>query len=58
MIIIIWHGPTKTEDADIYLKYIQYTGLVEYASISGNISAKILRKIEGNICHFYTTSEW
>ena len=58
MITRIWHGRTKTDDADIYLKYIQKTGLVEYASISGNISAKILRKIEGNICHFYTISEW
>jgi heme-degrading monooxygenase HmoA len=25
---------------------------------SGNISAKILRKIDGDICHFYTITEW
>ena len=58
MITRIWHGRTNAEDADNYLEYIQATGLAEYASTSGNISAKILRKIEGNICHFFTVSEW
>jgi heme-degrading monooxygenase HmoA len=58
MITRIWHGRTNAEDADRYLEYIQATGLAEYAATSGNISAKILRKIEGNICHFFTISEW
>ena len=58
MITRIWHGRTKAEDADKYLEYIQKTGLEEYASTPGNISAKILRKLEGNICHFFTVSEW
>ena len=44
--------------ADRYLEYIKITGLAEYALISGNVSAKILRKIEGDICHFYTITEW
>ena len=58
MITRIWHGRTKAEDADSYLEYIRTTGLAEYASISGNISAKVLRRLEGNICHFLTISEW
>ena len=49
---------TKREDADNYLAYIQETGLKDYRSINGNISAKILRKVDGDICHFYTVSEW
>ena len=58
MITRIWHGMTKKVDADIYLMYIRETGLKDYTSISGNISAKILRRIENDICHFYTLTEW
>ncbi len=58
MITRIWHGITKAKDADAYLDYIKQTGLKDYTSIPGNISAKLLRKIEGDICHFYTITEW
>jgi heme-degrading monooxygenase HmoA len=58
MITRIWHGRTKKGDADIYLTYVRQTGLKDYTSISGNISAKILRRIENDICHFYTVTEW
>ena len=58
MITRIWHGRTKIQDADAYLEYIRSTGFEEYTSIPGNISAKILRKKEGDICHFYTITEW
>jgi len=26
--------------------------------MDGNLSAKILRRIDGNICHFLTITEW
>ena len=58
MITRIWHGITKAEHEEEYLKYVQETGLKDYLKIPGNLSAKILRKIEGNICHFYTVTEW
>lgn len=58
MITRIWHGRTKAEDADAYLAYIQQTGIKDYSAIPGNLSAKILRKIKGDICHFYTITEW
>jgi heme-degrading monooxygenase HmoA len=58
MITRIWHGRTKVQDADAYLKYIQETGLRDYLSTAGNVSAKILRRIEKDICHFYTVTEW
>jgi heme-degrading monooxygenase HmoA len=54
----IWHGKTKAEHADIYLKYIEETGLKEYRNVDGNLSAKVLRSIKGNICHFLTVTEW
>ena len=58
MITRIWHGRTKAEDADNYLAYIQQTGLKDYSALPGNLSAKILRKTEDGICHFYTVTEW
>ena len=58
MITRIWHGKTKAQDADAYLAYIQQTGLKDYAATPGIVSAKILRKIEGDTCHFYTVTEW
>ena len=58
MITRIWHGRTRKGDADTYLAYIRQTGLKDYTSIPGNISAKILRRIENDICHFYTVTEW
>ncbi len=54
----IWHGITSAEHADIYLKYIEDTGISEYAKIEGNLSTKILRRIDGDICHFLTVTEW
>ncbi|MCG8697819.1 MAG: hypothetical protein MI922_07175 [Bacteroidales bacterium] len=54
----IWHGRTKAEHADEYLKYVEQTGLSDYNNINGNISAKILRRIDGEICHFLTVTEW
>jgi len=54
----IWHGKTVSEHSDEYLKYIQETGIKDYLKTPGNISAKILRRIDGNICHFWTVTEW
>lgn len=58
MITRIWHGKTEAKHADSYLKFLKETGLKDYLATSGNISAKILRKIDGDICHFYTITEW
>lgn len=58
MITRIWHGRTRSIHADTYLKYIMETGIHDYKSIPGNLSAKILRRIEGGLCHFWTVTEW
>jgi len=54
----IWHGKTLSEHADEYLNYVRETGIKDYLNTPGNLSAKILRRIEGNICHFWTITEW
>jgi heme-degrading monooxygenase HmoA len=58
VIIRIWHGRTKATDADTYLQYIEDTGIIEYKNIKGNLSAEIWRKIDGDICHFWTVTKW
>lgn len=58
MITRIWHGKTLAEHADEYLKYVQETGLHDYQNTHGNLSAKVLRRIEDDICHFWTITEW
>jgi heme-degrading monooxygenase HmoA len=58
MITRIWHGKTKKEDSENYLRYIKETGLKDYRAVAGNISAKILRRLENDICHFCTVTEW
>lgn len=54
----IWHGMTKAEYADKYLKYVKETGMKDYKMVDGNISAKLLRQIEGDIYHFLAVTEW
>ena len=54
----IWHGISEAVHADVYLKYVEDTGISEYAKIEGNLSTKILRRIDGDICHFLTVTEW
>jgi len=49
MVTRIWHGKTKAKDSDAYL---------HYRSIPGNVSAGILRRIDDEVCHFYTITKW
>lgn len=54
----IWHGITQVSDAEAYLQYVKETGLRDYKMVRGNLSAKILRRVEDDICHFLTITEW
>jgi heme-degrading monooxygenase HmoA len=54
----IWHGTTKAEHADEYLHFVEETGLRDYKTIRGNLSVKLLRRIDDDVCHFMTVTEW
>lgn len=58
MITRIWHGMTKAMHAEVYLKYLEETGIAAYKETPGNISVQILRRIEKNKCHFWTVTQW
>jgi len=54
----MWHGRTKAEHAEEYLEYVEATGIRDYREIEGNLSVRILRKVEKEVCHFWTVTEW
>jgi heme-degrading monooxygenase HmoA len=58
MITRIWHGTTQAENALVYSEYIERTGISGYKSVKGNLSVKMIRRIDKNICHFLTITEW
>lgn len=54
----IWHGHTRAEHADEYLQFLIDTGVPDYKSVEGNLSVEIWRRIEGDVCHFWTVTKW
>jgi heme-degrading monooxygenase HmoA len=54
----IWHGMTKAEHADEYLEFLVNTGVADYKKTPGNLSVEILRRVENDICHFWTVTKW
>lgn len=54
----IWHGKTNALFATDYLLYIEETGVQDLRRIPGNLGAQILRRIEGELCHFWVISKW
>ena len=54
----IWHGRTKAEHANEYLEFLTKTGVADYKSTEGNKSVEILRRVSGDVCHFWTVTKW
>lgn len=54
----IWHGTTKAEHSQDYLKYLEESGLRDYVNTDGNMSTEVWRKVEDDICHFWTVTKW
>jgi heme-degrading monooxygenase HmoA len=58
MIARIWHGKTRTSDADEYRDFLIKRAIPDYKSSEGNISVHILRRIEAEEAHFITLTLW
>ena len=54
----VWHGRTKAEHADEYLRYVIETGVDDYKQTPGNLGVEIWRRIDGDECHFWTVTKW
>lgn len=53
-----WHGTVKKQDAEEYLEYLIESGIADYKSIAGILNVEILRRIDGEVCHFHTVTQW
>ncbi len=58
MIVRMWRGRTKVEDADRYLLYLQETGLKDYAVVEGNLGVQALRRVDGDVAEFLIVTHW
>ena len=58
MITRIWHGRTALENAQKYLEFLLTEGTKEYRETPGNLSIKVWQRKEGDVCHFWTVTEW
>ena len=54
----IWHGRTRADDAEEYQQFVIATGVPDYKSVLGNLGVEIWRRIEGEVCHFWTVTKW
>lgn len=54
----IWHGVTRASHAEAYLGYLEKTGMPGYKSTPGNLGVQVLRRVEGDTCHFWTVTRW
>jgi quinol monooxygenase YgiN len=58
MITRIWHGVTATSKSDAYLELMRSVAIPDYRSISGNLGAYALRRIEDQKAHFLMVTFW
>jgi heme-degrading monooxygenase HmoA len=58
MIARTWHGITDASKADLYVDYLNKTGIPEYRLTPGNLGVYMLRRIEGNKAHFLLLTLW
>jgi len=58
MIARLWHGRIRSGDAERYYRYIENTGLRDYARTQGNRGVYYLERREGDVTHVITLSFW
>lgn len=58
LITRVWHGRTHRKDADEYLDFLRRTAFPDYSSTPGNLDVEVWRRLEGDVCHFWTVTKW
>ncbi len=54
----MWHGRVPTEKARAYRAFLEATAIPDYSGTPGNMSVRILERVEGEVTHFITMTEW
>ena len=58
MLVRMWHGMTRAEDAPEYLRFLEARAVPDYRSVPGNLGVQILHRLEGARAHFLTVTWW
>lgn len=58
MIVRVWHGRTPLARGDAYARFLLERAIPDYRATAGNLGASVLRRDEGEVCHFLTVSLW
>ncbi len=58
MIARIWRGVTRAEQADVYLDYLEATGLKDYRATPGFQGVQVLRRVDGDRAEFVLVTFW
>lgn len=58
MIMRIWHGMTRAEDAGAYRDFLQDRAIPDYRGVAGNRAVWVLRRLDGARAHFLTVTLW
>ena len=59
MIARMWRGWVRTEDRDVYLDYVERTGMAHYRRTPGNLDARMLaRDLDDGRTEIITLSFW
>lgn len=58
MIVRIWRGSTRFEDATRYAEYVRETGIAAYRKIPGHLGSQLLWRRAGDLAEFVLVSMW
>ena len=58
MIVRIWHGRVRTENAERYRAFLNARAIPDYGSVAGNEAVYIMERTEGEETHFATLTFW
>ena len=58
MIIRMWHGRVRHEDAAAYRQFLVERAIPDYQSVPGNLDVKILERHQEDATHFITMTSW
>lgn len=58
MVIRMWHGRVRREDASRYRAFLEARAIPDYRSVPGNLGVRILERVEADATHFITMTTW
>src|ERR1019366_8481871 len=58
MIVRMWHGRVRTENADRYRAFLNARAIPDYGSVPGNEAVYILERTVDEETHFVTMTFW